>query len=70
MTYPSLPKEVNLNQILRLGGADASSVVNSFLLPHHEHLLPPTPTPQKKYDLEERWSKRMASPKKFRRSTA
>lgn len=53
MTYRSLPKEVNLNQVLRLGGADAHFVVPSFLLPHHEHLIPPITTPQKKGDLQD-----------------
>ena len=31
-------------QIIRLGGADATIKVPSFLLPHHEHILPPAPT--------------------------
>lgn len=53
MTYRAIPKEVNLNQVLRLGGADARFVVPSFLLPHHEHLLPPHPTKEQKDDLED-----------------
>jgi len=44
MAYRTLPKEVDLKQIIRLGGADAKIAVPSFLLPHHEHLLPPPPT--------------------------
>ena len=51
MTYRSLPKAVNLNQVLRLGGADARFVVPSFLLPHHEHILPPIPTESRKNSL-------------------
>lgn len=44
MAYRTLTTEVNLEQIVRLGGADARIDVPSFLLPHHEHLLPPVPT--------------------------
>jgi len=44
ITYRSLPKEVNLSKVIRLAGADARFMVPTFLLPHHEHLLPPMPT--------------------------
>lgn len=52
MAYRALPKEIDLKQVIRLGGADATFIVPSFLLPHHEHLLPPVPTKQDKVDLE------------------
>jgi hypothetical protein len=41
-----------LEKIVRLGGADASFTIPSFLLPHHEHLLPPKPTASDKKKLE------------------
>jgi hypothetical protein len=41
-----------LEQVVRLGGADATFHIPSFLLPHHEHLLPPVPTPQEKQELQ------------------
>ena len=44
MAYRTLPAKVDLKQVVRLGGADASITVPSFLLPHHEHILPPEPT--------------------------
>ncbi|KAJ9606068.1 hypothetical protein H2200_009029 [Cladophialophora chaetospira] len=44
MAYRTLPAKVDLKQVVRLGGADASITVPSFLLPHHEHILPPLPT--------------------------
>lgn len=44
IAHRTLPKEVNLQQIVRLGGADATIKVPSFLLPHHEHLLPHPPS--------------------------
>ena len=53
MTYRTLPKEVNINQVLRLGGADATFIIPSFLLPHHEHILPPIPTRDRKSELSD-----------------
>jgi len=44
MAYRTLPGAVNLTQVVRLGGADATIAIPSFLLPRHEHLLPPKPT--------------------------
>jgi len=52
MAYRSIPAEVNLKQVVRLGGADAHFAVPSFLLPHHEHLLPPIPSAEKTHELE------------------
>lgn len=52
MAYRTLPKEIDLKQVVRLGGADATFAIPSFLLPHHEHLLPPVPTKQVKQELE------------------
>ena len=52
MAYRTLPKAVDLKQVIRLGGADASFAIPSYLLPHHEHLLPPVPTRQDKQQLE------------------
>ncbi|KAH7342505.1 hypothetical protein BKA65DRAFT_504235 [Rhexocercosporidium sp. MPI-PUGE-AT-0058] len=48
MAYRALPTEVELKQVVRLGGADARFVVPSFLLPHHEHILPPPPLENEK----------------------
>ncbi|KAE8443159.1 hypothetical protein EG329_002328 [Mollisiaceae sp. DMI_Dod_QoI] len=53
MAYRALPKEIDLKQVIRLGGADARFVVPIFLLPHHEHLLPPFPTGEDKKHLEQ-----------------
>ncbi|KAK2594088.1 hypothetical protein QQS21_008191 [Conoideocrella luteorostrata] len=44
LAYRALPEAPNLTQIVALGGADATFTVPSFLLPHHEHLLPEIPT--------------------------
>jgi hypothetical protein len=43
MAYRTVVSAPELEQVLRLGGADASFEIPSFLLPHHEHLLPPKP---------------------------
>ncbi|KAL1610204.1 hypothetical protein SLS60_001869 [Paraconiothyrium brasiliense] len=39
--HRTLPEAVNLTQVVHLGGADATFVLPSYLLPHHEHLFPP-----------------------------
>ncbi|KAH6714516.1 hypothetical protein BKA61DRAFT_360755 [Leptodontidium sp. MPI-SDFR-AT-0119] len=38
-------KRLSLKQIIRLGGADARFTIPSYLLPHHEHILPTPPPP-------------------------
>lgn len=43
LAYRTLPADVTLHQVVSLGGADARFVIPSFLLPHHDHLLPPRP---------------------------
>lgn len=44
MAYRTVPESAIITQAVRLGGADATFTIPSFLLPHHEHLLPPKPT--------------------------
>ena len=63
MAYRTQPLEVDLTQIVRLGGADARIDVPSFLLPHHEHLLPPPPTRETKGELEEQVEQADGKPK-------
>jgi len=53
MASRALPHKVELQQVVRLGGADARFEVPSFLLPHHEHLLPPVPSTKHKHQLEQ-----------------
>ena len=57
IVYRTLPNEISLAQVVRLRGADASVAIPAFLLPHHEHLLPPKPTreeqDQKERDVDE-----------------
>lgn len=48
MLYRTLPQEVSMKQVVRLAGADASVTIPSFLLPHHEHVLPQIPDEQAK----------------------
>jgi hypothetical protein len=52
IAYRTLPNEYNLRQVVRLGGADASFTIPSYLLPHHEHLLPPVPTRTEQHEIE------------------
>ena len=51
--YRSLVSEVAQEEVVRLGGADATFTIPSFLLPHHEHLLPAIPTKKDKDKLFE-----------------
>ncbi|GAO17316.1 uncharacterized protein UV8b_05544 [Ustilaginoidea virens] len=51
--YRALPDEVSLVQVVRLGGADATFVLPSYLLPHHEHLLPTERDSEGRLDAEE-----------------
>ena len=53
VAYRSLVDEVALEQVVRLGGADATFTIPSYLLPHHEHLLPPVPSTEDKAQLEQ-----------------
>lgn len=52
MAYRTAPQRVDLKQVVRLAGADASIAVPSFLLPHHEHLLPEKPDQEMKVQKE------------------
>ncbi|PNS15310.1 hypothetical protein CAC42_5481 [Sphaceloma murrayae] len=63
MAYRTLPQEVDLAQIVRLGGADARIAVPSFLLPHHEHLLPAPPTEEDRDELQQRVDESVGKPK-------
>lgn len=48
MAYRAVSRDTHLKQVVRLGGADCRINVPSFLLPHHEHLLPPVPTQEER----------------------
>ena len=56
-----------LKQVIRLGGADARFSVPSLLLPHHEHLLPPKPTPKDKAELADQAAHADGQPKTFQK---
>lgn len=43
VAYRMLPEDVRPNQAFSLSGADAVFAVPTFLLPHHEHLVPSAP---------------------------
>lgn len=46
MAYRTVPQSATMEQVVRLGGADCTIAIPSFLLPHHEHILPSRPTPE------------------------
>lgn len=53
MAFRTAQTSGDIEQIIHLGGADATITVPSFLLPHHEHLLPPKPTTKDQADQKE-----------------
>lgn len=65
MAYRSLPAQTELNQVVRLGGADAGFVIPAYLLPHHEHLLPKIPTQSRKESLEGKIEEADGKPKEM-----
>ncbi len=44
MAYRTAPEKAEVAQVVRLGGADATATIPTFLLPHHEHVVPEEPT--------------------------
>ncbi|KAF4550545.1 Hypothetical protein D9617_16g013330 [Elsinoe fawcettii] len=67
LAYRTLPREIDLSQIVRLGGADARIAVPSFLLPHHEHLLPPRPSEDDRDNLQQEVDRTEGLPKRIQR---
>jgi hypothetical protein len=65
MSYRALPAQLDLKQVIRLGGADATFIVPSFLLPHHEHLLPPVPSEKDEQNLEHKADDADGKPKEI-----
>ena len=51
LAYRTVPEEVTQKEVVRLGGADATFTIPSFLLPHHEHILPEVPSKSYKEQL-------------------
>ncbi|KFY21906.1 hypothetical protein V493_06997 [Pseudogymnoascus sp. VKM F-4281 (FW-2241)] len=64
MAYRTLPREANMNRVIQIGGADATFTVPSFLLPHHEHILPPISSNKDKHDLKTNINDASSKPKK------
>ncbi|KFY89334.1 hypothetical protein V500_05779 [Pseudogymnoascus sp. VKM F-4518 (FW-2643)] len=64
MAYRTLPREANLDRVIQLGGADATFTVPSFLLPHHEHIIPRISSNKDKHDLETNINDASSKPKK------
>lgn len=63
MAYRTAPKGATISQVIRLGGADATFTIPPYLLPHHEHLIPPRPTPEDEEELEAEIDKADGTPK-------
>jgi hypothetical protein len=57
MAYRTMPGDFTLQQEARLRGVDARFTIPWFLLPDHEHILPPIPTAQDEKKLEQKADK-------------
>ena len=52
MAYRTAAQSTVVTEVVRLGGAHATFTIPAYLLPHHEHVIPPKPTPQEEEELE------------------
>lgn len=52
VAFRTAPQTGTVSPVVRLGGAHATFYLPSYLLPHHEHLIPPEPTSDDEYDME------------------
>jgi hypothetical protein len=53
MAHRTIPETVKLTEVIHLGGADITFNLPSFLLPHHEHKMPPKLTDFEEMKLEQ-----------------
>ncbi|PPJ58795.1 hypothetical protein CBER1_08232 [Cercospora berteroae] len=52
LAYRTIPASGVVTQVMRLGGADATFTIPTYLLPHHEHILPRMPDQEDEHELE------------------
>lgn len=70
MAHRTLPEAANLTQVVHLGGADATFILPSFLLPHHEHLFPPVLTDFEELQLQQQIEEAKGTPQAVRMQKA
>ncbi|KAI0186913.1 hypothetical protein F4808DRAFT_336730 [Astrocystis sublimbata] len=58
-----LPEAAELSQVIHLGGADCAFTLPSYLLPHHEHLLPSKITDFEEMNLQQEIEEEKGTPK-------
>ncbi|PVH95148.1 hypothetical protein DM02DRAFT_166198 [Periconia macrospinosa] len=63
LAHRTLPEAVGLTQVIHLGGADATFVLPSFLLPHHEHIMPSKLTDFEEMQLQQEVEDAKGTPK-------
>ncbi|CAJ2500262.1 Uu.00g031150.m01.CDS01 [Anthostomella pinea] len=61
--HRTLPEAVNLTQVIHLGGADATFTLPSFLLPHHEHIMPSKLTDFEELQMQQEIEEAKGTPK-------
>lgn len=52
VAFRTAPQSGTVSPVVRLGGANATFSLPSFLLPHHEHLIPPKPTSEDEFNMK------------------
>ncbi|KAF2210055.1 hypothetical protein CERZMDRAFT_46024 [Cercospora zeae-maydis SCOH1-5] len=63
LAYRTIPASGVVTQVMRLGGADATFTIPTFLLPHHEHILPRVPQEEDEHELEVKITEADGTPK-------
>lgn len=63
MAYRALPDAVELKQVVRLGGGDATLTIPTFLFPRHEHIFPKLPTDYEIMEMEQAIAEAEGTPK-------
>ncbi|KAH7356128.1 hypothetical protein BKA66DRAFT_501832 [Pyrenochaeta sp. MPI-SDFR-AT-0127] len=63
MAYRALPDAVELKQVVRLGGGDATLTIPTFLFPRHEHIFPKLPTDYEIMEMEQAIAELEGTPK-------
>jgi hypothetical protein len=63
IAFRTTPQSGDISKVVRVGGADATFIIPSFLLPHHEHIVPPPPSPEEEEEQEAEVDRADGAPK-------
>lgn len=63
VAFRTAPQTGTVAPVVRLGGAHATFSIPSYLLPHHEHLIPPKPTSEDEFEMQVKVEEADGAPK-------